>query len=190
MSDRIIGRLQTPVDSNGVRYDVHPITDAKAVIYDDDNTLYDKIQRLEPTLSEEKPSTPGFWFQPLYTETEDGDLVLKQLPTDEVTGKIKVDEVRNATIIDSSKIIVSQDMPDPERAAGKIWAQEILKDGAASDGGDSVLLAFKKDTNGNYVGTEDVPYNYDSSKVIISENKPEKPGLWLQDLGREIIEEE
>ena len=190
MSERIIGRLQTPADENGVRIDVHPITDASAVIYDDDNTVRDKIDRLTPTISKNKPATPGWWIQPLIKETAEGDLILDQLPVDEVTGKIKIDEVRDAVIIDSNKIIVDTEKPDKEGDFDKIWAQEISRDSIAPDGAPATLLGFKRNPDGSYVGDEKCPYNYDGTKLTISEEQPDHPGLWLQDLGRETVEDE
>ena len=190
MSERIIGRIQTPADENGVRYDIHPITDASAVIYDDDRTVRDMIGELTPVLSKTKPNHPGWWLQPLIKEDKDGNVILDQLPIDPVTGKIQVDETRGAVIISSDKIVVDTERPDQEGDYDKIWAQEIQRELVGSDGNLFTLPQFKTNEDGSFVKTDKADYNYDGEHLTISASRPKKAGLWLQDLGRETVEDE
>jgi len=69
--EKIIGRLQTPQDSNGERKDIHPITDADAVLIDDNSTLTDYIEKngLGIQMQEEQPTSACFWIKPLSTES-------------------------------------------------------------------------------------------------------------------------
>lgn len=64
----IIGKLQTPADDNGVRKDIHLITEATAVIIDSDTTLADWCQDHTTgpvVISTSKPSQPGIWIEPV-----------------------------------------------------------------------------------------------------------------------------
>jgi hypothetical protein len=64
----IVGKLQTPADDNGVRKDIHLITEANAVIVDDDNTLGDWIQEHHNggvEISSAQPSKPCIWRKPV-----------------------------------------------------------------------------------------------------------------------------
>jgi hypothetical protein len=69
--EKIIGRLQTPQDSNGERKDIHPITDADAVLIDENSTLTDYIEKngLGIQMQEEQPTSACFWIKPLSTES-------------------------------------------------------------------------------------------------------------------------
>ena len=69
--EKIIGRLQTPQDSNGERKDIHLITDADAVLIDDNSTLTDYIEKngLGIQMQEEQPTSACFWIKPLSTES-------------------------------------------------------------------------------------------------------------------------
>ena len=63
----IIGKLQTPADDSGVRKDIHVITEANAVIVDDDTTLTDWISdhaNAGVTVSTKQPNQAGIWIQP------------------------------------------------------------------------------------------------------------------------------
>ena len=125
MAERIIGRLQTPADSEGKRYDIHPITDASAVIWDNDSTLRDVMKNTIPRLSRSRPATPGWWLYPISKEVFDAEAILNStIPTDEWTGQIVYDEDRDAVILDSDVVRVSVERPDdldPE----EIWAQDL-----------------------------------------------------------------
>lgn len=189
MAERIIGRLQSPADENGVRHDIHLITTADAVIYNDEYTLKDKMDQLEPTLSKTKPSHPGVWFQTLTKEDEDGNILLDQLPVDPETGRILVDPDRDAVIIDNDNIVISSSKPESEKDHDKIWAQELYRTNEALP--DGVIPPFAKDEDGNYISNEIAGFSYEQKNVTISSKKPDKPGVWLQDLGREVsIDEE
>lgn len=71
MAERIISRLQTPVDENGVRKDIHTITTSDAVIIDGENcTLTEKLQNLGNgiVISTNKPTHAAMWAQVLRVE--------------------------------------------------------------------------------------------------------------------------
>lgn len=45
MPTKSIARLQTPADVDGNRVDIHLVTDADAVIYDETDTVKSKIEK-------------------------------------------------------------------------------------------------------------------------------------------------
>jgi hypothetical protein len=125
MAERIIGRLQTPVDSEGKRYDIHPITDASALIWGEDSTLRDVMENTIPRLSRARPSTPGWWLYPISKEAIEADILLNNaIPTDEWTGQIVYDEDREAVILNSDVVRVSVEKPD-DLSPEEIWAQDL-----------------------------------------------------------------
>lgn len=127
MAERIIGRLQTPVDSEGKRYDIHPITDASAVIWGEDSTLRDIIDNLIPRLTRARPATPGWWLYPISSEVFDAEAILNScIPTDEITGKIIHDEDRDAVIMNDN-MVVSEEKPDDLRS-DQVWAHDLGHD--------------------------------------------------------------
>lgn len=66
MAERVVTRLQTPADENGIRTDLDPITSADAVIFDKDHTLKEKLDDLADliVISPNKPSHACLWIIP------------------------------------------------------------------------------------------------------------------------------
>lgn len=65
MADRILGRLQTPVDANtGLRTDIHLITSTDAIATPSGITLTELLARQGMVISNGKPSFACTWFKP------------------------------------------------------------------------------------------------------------------------------
>lgn len=60
-------RLQGPPDENGVRDELHPITDVDCVIYNDETTLKEKIESIGEgiVVSESTPDHSCLWVKPV-----------------------------------------------------------------------------------------------------------------------------
>ena len=70
MAEKISGRLQTPVDSNGNRKDIHLITTTDEVITPDGVTLTEKMRETNIQISTDKPSFACTWFKPKTSQNE------------------------------------------------------------------------------------------------------------------------
>lgn len=77
--ETIIARLQTPADDNGVRKDIHLITDADAITVQDPDTgrvlsLTEKLEDIGTGIitSSEQPDKPCTWFQLKSTDPVEG----------------------------------------------------------------------------------------------------------------------
>ena len=82
MAERIIGRLQTPMNEYGKRLDVHLITSSDAVITPDGQTLAEIIKNMEDKggiiVSRSQPTFACTWFK---TDDGDGDTGTIALPS-------------------------------------------------------------------------------------------------------------
>lgn len=66
--EAIIARLQTPADNDGIRKDIHLMTDGEAVTVKSGNrtiTLQDRLDEIGggPVVSEDQPARECMWFQ-------------------------------------------------------------------------------------------------------------------------------
>ena len=68
MPTKSIARLQTPADVDGNRVDIHLVTDADAVIYDETDTVKSKIEKMGNgvVLAETKPEYACLWGQVMF----------------------------------------------------------------------------------------------------------------------------
>ena len=79
MADIMKARLQTPVDDEGHREDIHLVTDVDAVVYDDDNTLkefLDKIQRKINDVSNQLENAGSIYLATSGSEPTDSSMML------------------------------------------------------------------------------------------------------------------
>ena len=65
MASAIIGDLYTPTDENGVRSQLHPITELDAVIAPNGKTLTQILDEdvTSIIINEQKPTSKGVWFK-------------------------------------------------------------------------------------------------------------------------------
>jgi hypothetical protein len=72
--NKISMRLQTPPDETGNRKDIHIVTTSDEVIVNPDSsssmTLTERLGHGEVQITDEKPSFPCIWAQPVTTTTE------------------------------------------------------------------------------------------------------------------------
>lgn len=103
--DKIIAKLQTPVDSSGVRKEVHLITSPDAVIIDGTTTLGDIINNFGVglTITRTKPAYACIWAYPLAVEAGDGIFLFQE-------AELKPD----MALIDGDalNIFIQEDQPD------------------------------------------------------------------------------
>ena len=61
------GRLQTPEDENGERHEIHLITGADSVVYNEQQTVKDKLDEIGNgvVVSETIPDHSCLWIQPV-----------------------------------------------------------------------------------------------------------------------------
>ena len=64
MAEKISGRLQTPVDDNGKRKDIHLITTTDEVITADGEVLTDKLEQTKVQITANQPDFSCIWFKP------------------------------------------------------------------------------------------------------------------------------
>lgn len=59
------GRLQTPPDADGNRKEIHIITDAEAVIYNEEQTVADKLKEIGNgvVIGSEEPDHSCLWIE-------------------------------------------------------------------------------------------------------------------------------
>lgn len=61
------GRLQTPPDKDGNRKDIHFTTNAEAVVYNDEQTVADKLREIGNgvAIQKEVPDHSCLWIEPV-----------------------------------------------------------------------------------------------------------------------------
>lgn len=62
MPNKVRARLQTPVDENGERKDIHLVTSVEEVIVDENTMLNEKINQMEVQISETEPDFDCLWL--------------------------------------------------------------------------------------------------------------------------------
>lgn len=65
MATKITGQLKTPVDSNGIRTDIHLINTTDEVLMRDGSTLTEKIEALSEStvyIGTSRPTRSCIWF--------------------------------------------------------------------------------------------------------------------------------
>lgn len=81
--EKILGRLQSEPDENGVRDDIHLVTEAKCIILKDGTDLTTKLQNMGWGFSTSKTrpnSSTIIWFEPVNINSDTG------LPDEEYPG--------------------------------------------------------------------------------------------------------